>query len=407
MKRILVDGRFIGVGESVSRETLETLKGVLSLDKENDYTLLVRPVGEKKAKEFFENDEIRNQNSEQKIKSKMPNDKVRHSSFGFPNLHLKVLDIPHYSVAEQTKLLQYLNQEKFDLVHFMQFNHPIFYKGKFIVNVLDLTLFGHLYRKNKVKGLAFNTVMKSAVNNSAKIITISECTKKDIMETYGIDAEKIEITYLGVDSKFNSSIKNSKLKIENLLTKYKINDQYILYTGMWKRHKNIIRMLLAFQEYNKHNKGSKVQLVMVGKIDKNEPEVTAEIKRINSQMPESVVTTGFVDEPELPLFYAGALCYCIPSLSEGFGLPPLEAMACGTPVISSDVSAMPEILGDAPLYFDPYNIDSIAKAMSKIVSDEKLRTQLSKKGLEQAKKYSWAETGKGTLEVYKEVLGLK
>ena len=119
---------------------------------------------------------------------------------------------------------------------------------------------------------------------------------------------------------------------------------------------------------------------------------------------DAITTTGFVDEPELPLFYAGALCYCIPSLSEGFGLPPLEAMACGTPVISSDVSAMPEILGDAPLYFDPYNIDSIAKAMTKIVSDEKLRKELSKKGLEQAKKYSWDKTGEMTLEVYKEVL---
>ena len=214
-------------------------------------------------------------------------------------------------------------------------------------------------------------------------------------------------------------------------------------------------MLEAFKKSGvQKSKSPKVQLVLVGKIDKNEPEVMETIKKINNSLrhpvpssrhserneesvnnrhpePNSVIpakagiqtesseyglqtagydpailAVGFVDEADLPYLYAGALAYIIPSLSEGFGLPPLEAMACGTPVISSDVSAMPEILGDAPLYFDPYSVDSIAKAMSKVVSDEKLRNQLSKKGLKQAKKYSWAETGRGTLEVYKEVLGL-
>jgi len=118
-----------------------------------------------------------------------------------------------------------------------------------------------------------------------------------------------------------------------------------------------------------------------------------------------IVTTGFIQEDELPTAYAGALAYVIPSLSEGFGLPPLEAMACGTPVISSNVSCMPEILGQAPLYFDPYNIEDIEKAIEKVTGDDKLRAELSKKGLEQAKKYDWKRTAEQTLEVYKEVLG--
>lgn len=108
---------------------------------------------------------------------------------------------------------------------------------------------------------------------------------------------------------------------------------------------------------------------------------------------------------ELPVAYAGAKLYVIPSLSEGFGWPPLEAMACGTPVIASKESCIPEILGDAPLYFDPYNVDDITKAITEVASDQKLRAELTKKGLEQVKKYNWNETAKKTLEVYKAVLG--
>jgi glycosyltransferase involved in cell wall biosynthesis len=151
-------------------------------------------------------------------------------------------------------------------------------------------------------------------------------------------------------------------------------------------------------------------LVLVGKVDKDEPEILQEIERINTSLKtknyqlKTIIATGFIDEEELPLAYAGALAYCIPSLSEGFGLPPLEAMASGTPVIASKISAMPEILGDAPLCFDPYNVDDIAQAMQKIIEDKNSRDQLSKKGLEQVKKYNWQSTAEKTLKVYKEVL---
>ena len=148
--------------------------------------------------------------------------------------------------------------------------------------------------------------------------------------------------------------------------------------------------------------------------------MTDEINRINSSLAvilndrseskdlslKPIITTGFIDERELPIAYAGALAYIIPSLSEGFGLPPLEAMACGTPVISSKESCMPEILGDAAYYFDAYNIDDMADAMGKVVTSEDLRKELIEKGLRQVKKYSWSEAAKKTLEVYEEVLAI-
>lgn len=385
MKKILIDGRFVGIGDSMTRYTLELLRRLLAIDQENEYTLLVRPQGVKIALQFLPPSEANQANPANKLK-------------------LEVLDIPHYSFAEQTKLLRWLNEKKFDLAHFVQFNHPIRYRGKFVVTIHDLTLLGHLYRMNPFKRLGFKMVMRSAVKNSAKILSVSETSKDDLVENYNADPKKIVVTHLAVDNKYTSNLKSQISKIKNFKKKYGIVGDYILYTGMWKKHKNLKRMIQAFENVKTQSSNVKnIQLVLAGKVDKDEPEVLREIDRINSSL-KAVIATGFLEEEELPIAYAGALCYCIPSLSEGFGLPPLEAMACGTPVISSNVSAMPEILGGAPLYFDPYDVDDIAKAMKKVIEDASLRDRLRKKGLAQIKKYSWEKTAKKTLEVYRSVL---
>ncbi len=441
-KRILIDGRFIGVGESMTRYCLEIVEGILGLDKESEYTLLIRPAGESVI---------------QKSKIKDQND----------NLKIKVLNIAHYSIGEQTELLNYLNKENFDLVHFIQFNHPIRYKGKFVVTIHDLTLFGHLHRQRLHKRIAFGMVMKSAVKNSAQIITVSETSKKDIVESYKVDPDKITVTHLAVESKYNLKLKSQKQKICEFKEKYGIAGDYILYTGMWKKHKNLVRMLKAYEKLIQKSKikdqkdnlkltNSEAschceedvdltatkqscvtipQLVLVGKIDKDEPEVVTLINDINRRISnikcqisneisnvqysntkelspvtyhlKPIVCTGFVEEEELPIAYAGALFYVIPSLSEGFGLPPLEAMSCGTPVISSDISAMPEILGSAAIYFDPYNIDDIAEKMAEMASSQKLRDEYSQKGLEQVAKYNWQSTVRETFMVYKDSLSIE
>lgn len=422
----------------MTRYCLELVQGILKLDHENEYTLLVRPVGEKIAKQFLQETSYkkRDPNKEQIPNSKINNLEIENSlkiapkgsanaeKLKIENLKIVVLDIPHYSLLEQTKLLAYLNRERFDLVHFIQFNHPVRYKGTFVVTIHDLTLLGHLHREPIHKRIAFGSVMRSAAKNSEKILTISETSKKEIIEYYNVPEEKIAITYLAVDSAYNAQVKSRKEKVESFKEKYHIEGDYFLYTGMWKKHKNLLRMLKAFEKFHLKAESLKLkapQLVLVGKIDKEEPEVIELIDEINKRMTNDkyqisnklepitcnlkpVIATGFVEEEELPIAYAGALAYIIPSLSEGFGLPPLEAMACGTPVLSSNVSAMPEILGKAPLYFDPYNIDDMAEKMSQVSSDESLRADLSAKGIEQAGEYSWAETTEKTLKVYREIL---
>ena len=390
MKRILIDGRFVGVGDSMTRYCLELVRGILAIDKENDYTLLLRPLGEEKLELYPE-------------------------IVNAPNLRVDILDIPHYSLAEQTKLLKYLNREKYDLVHFIQFNHPVFYKGNYVVTIHDLTLIGHLHYKNIAKQISYKLVMRSAVRDSKRVITISKTSEDDIIDFFGNYKKKIQIIYHGVDHEsFNARVANNESLITSFKEKYGIKGDYILYTGMWKKHKNLIRLFKAYEHFllsQLRNPNSQLpQLVLTGKIDQNEPEVISEIDRINQSLnskfkiQNSIITTGFIDEEELPVAYAGALAYVIPSLSEGFGWPPLEAMACGTPVIASDISCIPEILGDAPLYFDPYDINDIAKAIEKIVSDPNLRSNLSQKGLEQVKKYNWSDTAKQTLELYKKCL---
>lgn len=377
MKRILIDGRFIGVGESMTRYCLEIVKGVLELDHENEYTLLIRPQGEKLTADSLQ------------LTAK--------------NLRTEILDIPHYSLAEQTKLLKYLNEKKFDLVHFIQFNHPVYYRGKYVVTIHDLTLIGHLHRQQLHKRFAFGQVMKSAVKDSAQIITISETSKQEIIDYYHVPEQKITVTYLAADDKYTPELKKQTQKIDDFKNQFKISGEYFLYAGMWKKHKNLIRMLEAYGKFKSEQSGTIPQLVLVGKIDRSEPAVLAMIDKINHGS-TSVITTGFVDDDELAVSYAGALAYIIPSLSEGFGLPPLESMACGTPVISSNLSAMPEILGEAPLYFDPYDVADIADKMRLVASDEHLRATLMTNGLEQVKKYNWQKTAKGTMDVYRSCL---
>jgi glycosyltransferase involved in cell wall biosynthesis len=399
VKRILIDARFIGVGESISRYALELTSGILKLDSKNSYTLLIRPEGEKEIERYPEIVEA-------------------------ANLKVDILDIPHYSFAEQTKLLSYLNKEKFDLVHFTQFNHPVLYRGKYVVTIHDLTLIGHLHYHNFAKQLAYNMVMKSAAKDSQKIVAISKTTMDDVIDFFKIDKKKFEVIYHGLDhQRYNIEVKSQKSKVKSFKEKYGIAGEYILYTGAWKKHKNLIRLLQAYEKYvtaaipllDKERLGEVLpQLVLVGKIDKKEPEVLAEINRINEKCKmnencsmknvQCIVTTGFIEEEELPVAYAGALYYVIPSLSEGFGWPPLEAMACGTPVISSNLSCMPEIQGDAAIYFDPYNVAEIASKIEQFATDEKLREEYAKKGLKQAAEYQWSETVEKTFNIYKQLL---
>jgi len=307
--------------------------------------------------------------------------------------------IRHYTVSEQTEYLKLLNEINADLVHFTNFNHPVRYKKPFVVTVHDLTL-GQFTSKDTswLKRKLYNFVVRKASENARLVFTVSDYSKKAITKAYGIPSSRISVTYNGIDHNRFYPISNTRTLLR-VARQYKIKKQYILYVGQWATHKNLRRLLEAFAKVNDEQEyRDKYSLVIVGRPRQYFEEIKEEIARLG--LDKSVVLPGFVDDDDLPLLYNGARLFAFPSLMEGFGIPPLEAMACGVPVVSSNAASLPEVLEKAALYFDPENVSAIADALKKGLTDSKLREELAARGLKQAQKYSWASTAQLTMEGY-------
>lgn len=317
------------------------------------------------------------------------------------NFHKKIIDISHYSIAEQTKFLAELNRQKYDLVHFSNFNHPLFYRGKFIVTIHDLTLMLYPPTKKKhsiIKKIGLNLTMKNAVQRAEKIIAVSKATRNDLINVLGAKPQKIEVIYEGIDSAYKKIISNSQFSIPNeILKKYNIRKPYLLFVSQWRPHKGILQLIKVFEILKKNYK-LKHKLVIVGKANADFPEIPYAIR--HTPYAKDIVTPGFIDEKDLPELYRQASLFVFPSHYEGFGLGPLEAMACGTPVVSSSTSCMPEILDDAAIYFDPYDPSDMADKINQVLINGKLRKNLIRHGQIQLKKYSWHKMAKKTLQLY-------
>jgi glycosyltransferase involved in cell wall biosynthesis len=315
------------------------------------------------------------------------------------NVRLVIFDHPHYSFAEQFQFISVIKKQKLDLMHFAHINHPIFYRDPFVITMPDLTLYYYPGKEklNFIKRWAYNMVMLSAINHSRKIIAVSKNTKKELIEKLNAPARKIKVIYEGADQQFKM-IKNEK-KRQAILKKYQIKKSYLIYLGQGRAHKNLPRLIEGFSQAIRQ--GLDAQLILVGRQDRGTVNLERLVKQLG--MSKRIILTGFVSDDELPYLYRSATAYVFPSLSEGFGLPPLEAMACGIPVISSNASCMPEVLEEAALYFDPFDPQDIARAIKKIMSDGKLRREMIKKGFKQVKKYSWQKMAKETLVLYNRI----
>jgi len=318
------------------------------------------------------------------------------------NVKKILVNAQHYSLKEQTKFAWMLYKEKLDVVHFPHFNIPLFYRKKYTVTIHDLTL--SLFPGNKMtkwyQRLAYHIVIRNAVKTAKKVIAVSENTKKDIIRMLHIPEQKIEVIYNGVSSEFEMIEDVSKFK--STLDKYKISKEFLLYTGVWRSHKNLPRLVHAFSLL-KHKYHLDFQLVITGKPDPHYPEVLHAAKILD--LKNDIIFTGAVDEKELVHLYNAALFYVLPSLYEGFGLPILESMKCGTPVVASNISSIPEICGEGnSILFDPYSIDDIAEKINYLYINPELQTELINKGLLRAKEFSWERM---TAETYKLITNLK
>jgi len=239
--------------------------------------------------------------------------------------------------------------------------------------------------------------IKSIVKKASRIICVSEHTKEDALKMLGVSVDKVRVVYEGISEDIKPVTDQAAL--DNLKKKYNINEPYFLYTGAWRKHKNLANLIKAFNLYrNMHDTNS--ALVLAGKVDPAYKEVTEAISEYG--LAGHVIMPGFIPDEELPTLYSAANAFIFPSLYEGFGLPPLEAMACGCPVAVSNVSSLPEICGNAAIYFEPEDPEKICEAMHKIVEPE-TRKKMVEIGFQHAKTFSWSDMTTNILNIYKEV----
>lgn len=238
--------------------------------------------------------------------------------------------------------------------------------------------------------------LPKTLENAEKIITVSNCTKEDILSYYNVSPEKIKVIHNAVNERFKPQESQEIGKVRN---RYGLNFPFILYVGTLEPRKNIPIILKALHEIRIKNLDYK--LVIAGKKGWKYKEIFDTIDALN--LHNDVVFTGYVLDEDLPALYSAADLFVYPSLYEGFGLPPLEAMACGTPVITSNTSSLPEVVGGAGITVDPYDVDILADSIYRVLSDQKLKERMVEKGLDRAKEFSWKRCAIETLKVYDEV----
>jgi glycosyltransferase involved in cell wall biosynthesis len=276
--------------------------------------------------------------------------------------------------------------KKADIFIFTNFRmYPTAFAKKRFTVIYDVA-FKHHPEYIESKNLKFlGRRVPEAIKKSDKIITISEFTKSDIIKFYGVEPSKIIVAHCAVDmSKFKYTELRPRLK-----TKYGLEGGYLLYLGTIEPRKNITNLVRAYDKLPDVIK-TKHPLVLAGGGGWNDSEIKESI--VNAKNNSNIIQTGYVDEKDIPALYSGAELFLYPSHFEGFGMQILEAMACGTPVLTANNSSLPEVGGDAAYYVDDNSVDSIKSGIEKILNNPKLQKELVKKGKKQIKKFSWEES---------------
>lgn len=245
----------------------------------------------------------------------------------------------------------------------------------------------------------FNNEMPQILNNCDGIITVSEFSKQDIAKEYNIPKEKIYVTHLAAEDIYRPLSKTICKKSIN--EKYGISDDFILYVGGFSPRKNIIGLIESFSLL-KESKRKNLKLVITGK--KGISYDKYKQRAIELKVSDNIIFTDFIALEDLPIFYNACEVLVYPSFYEGFGLPPLEAMACGTPVITSNLTSLPEVCNNSAFLINPYDVNELSYAIERVVSDSLLKLTMIQKGLSLSNKYSWEKTAQDTINAYKDIL---
>lgn len=321
-------------------------------------------------------------------------DRVEHIGRIAPGFKTIEADFEEFTFAEQIGLWRLIRSLKPDLVHFTMTQQPVIYNGYTVTTVHDLTTARFTNpAKNpiifKFKQLVYRGVIRWVAHKSARIITPSEFVKKDLVKFAKIKPSKVVVTHEAADR-----ITDLAKPVEDIQLA-----PFIMYVGRPLPHKNLRRLMEAYSLVKQ--RVPQLKLVLVGKKDDNYERLAQWADKEHIQ---DIIFTGHVSEGQLKWLYRHAGAYVFPSLSEGFGLPGLEAMVHGAPVVASKASCLPEIYGKAAHYFDPENVLDMSEAIAEVVTDMELRRNLIDNGVEQSRRYSWTRMAAQTLQVYERVL---
>lgn len=295
---------------------------------------------------------------------------------------------------EQLILPIQIKRYKIDLLFSPGYICPIISLCPKVVAIHDTYHFSYCESLPLVELFIWQILNRLSAKKADKIITVSESAKRDIIKAFKVKEEKVYVTYEASEECYHPNY--SKEKIVAVRQKYGLAEKYLLSVAIMRSNKNIERLLEAFNILKTQYR-IEHQLVLVG-------TVSQQFKDLKQK---DVILTGYVPQDELPLLYCGATLFVYPSFFEGFGLPVLEAMACGTPVVASNVTSLPEIIGDAGILFDPFKVEEMADKIYMVLSDRNIREELIKKGLNRAKEFSWRQTAAKTLSVFESIDGIR
>jgi glycosyltransferase involved in cell wall biosynthesis len=285
-----------------------------------------------------------------------------------------------------------------DLLFILAHVLPIVHPRRSVVTVHDL---GYLYYPEAHRLLdRFYLDLSTRYNARAAthLIADSSATKRDLIERYGIEPDKITVVYPGYDEKTFQPVKDEETT-EAVKARYDIAGDYILFVGTLQPRKNLARLIQAFADCRLPI--ADCRLVIAGKKGWLYDQIFQQVEELGLE--GRVVFTDYVPEGDIPVLLSGARLFVFPSLYEGFGLPVLEAMACGTPVVCSNASSLPEVAGDAAILVDPLDVEGLAATMERVLDDEELQAELIERGFEQARKFSWEKCARETLDVLESV----
>jgi glycosyltransferase involved in cell wall biosynthesis len=316
----------------------------------------------------------------------------------YKNFSVRLLPPPTPLVRVPVYLTYELFRRPVDVLH-VQYTAPPFCRVPVIVTIHDLAFERMPETFTRRGSFQLKLTVRRTAKKAARVATVSEYSRQDLLDIYKLSPEKVVVTYNGVESSFTPrpSVPN---EAEEVRRRFGVTRDFLLAVGSLQPRKNLVRLIRAYARLRSERENFSPQLVIVGRKLWLASEIFDEVKR--QRWADDVILTGYVADEDLPALYRAARAFVYPSLFEGFGLPPLEAMACGTPVVTSDISSLPEIAGDAALLIDPNDEHALANALIEIMNNDRLRAELREKGIAQAKKFTWRDAAEKTLRLYRE-----